>query len=128
MNKKEECPICKRKLRIRCFLFNKVRKERICRQCDKRIGSNKFYVPFAKKKDYIGNYSLTEQEKFKLYQKFTAEGNDSRTAWKKVYHHVNLLKQQKQKSMYSDKQRKRYFAQQAEQRKEYQKKFVEGLK
>ncbi len=128
MNKKEVCPECKRTLRTKCFVLNRLRKKRICKQCDKRIGSNIFYVPFKKKMDFISKYSLTEEEKKRLHSKFISQGLGSKEAWRKVYQHVRLLKQQKEKTRYSDKQRKRYFAIKAEQRAKQQKRFVEGLK
>ena len=128
MNKKEVCPECKRILRTRCFVFNRIRKTRICNQCDKRIGSNIFYVPFSKKANFIGKYSITEQEKYNLWRKFVNQGLSFKAAWRKVYQHIKLLKQQKEKSRYSDKQRKRYFAIKAEEKREQQKKFIGGLK
>ena len=63
MNKKEICPVCKRKLRSNRFLYNRLKKTRICKQCDKRIGNNKFCVPITKKLDRMGNYSINELEK-----------------------------------------------------------------
>jgi len=128
VNKKEICPECKRKLRTKCFIFNRLRKTKICKQCDKRIGSNIFYVPYKKKADFISNYSFSEQEKYKLYRKFISEGLSGEQAWRKVYAHIKLLKLQKMKTRYSDKQRKRYFAIKAKEKAAQQKQFVEGLK
>ena len=127
MNKKEVCPECKRTLRTKSFIFNILVKKRICQRCHKKIGTNKFYVPFKKKLDYISKYSITEEEKKRLHSKFLSQGLGSQEAWRKVYQHIKLLKAQKQKSRYSDKQRKRYFAIKAKERIEQQKKFLEGM-
>jgi len=128
VSQKEICPECKRTLRIRCFVFNKLLKKRICRQCHSRIGNNKFYVPFKKKSDRMGKYSITEQEKYRLLKKYVSEGNSYQAAWRKVYEFIKQLRQQKKKSKYTDKQRKRYFAIKAKEKATQQKKFLGGLK
>ena len=92
MNKKEVCPECKRKLRTKGFVFNKLTKTRICKQCDKRIGHNKFYVPFKQKSDRMGRYSINELEKKRLLQKYVSQGNNYQMAWRKVYAFMNGLR------------------------------------
>ena len=128
VNKKEVCPECKRKLRTKCFVFNKLRKKKICRQCDKRIGNNKFYVPFSKKKDFIGKYSINEEEKKKLWGKYVREGCSYQQAWRKVYYLIGgLRRQRKQKAT----QRRGNFLdkmKQTKQKQEMKEKFIEGLK
>ena len=128
MNKKEVCPECKRTLRTKCFVFNVLVKKRICKRCHKKIGTNKFYVPFKERRDFIGKYSITKEEKNRLFGKFVREGLGEKAAWQKVYSHVKLLGIERKKSRYTDKQRKRYFAIKAKEKVGKQKKFLEGLK
>ena len=128
MNKKEVCPECKRTLRTKNFIFNRLVKKRICRRCDKKIGTNKFYVPFSKKLDFISKYSITEVEKKKLWGKYVKEGCSYQQAWRKVNYLIYNLREQKKikaaqrKGEYLDKMKKQ------EQKQEMKKKFVEGLK
>lgn len=128
MNKKEVCTECKRTLRIKLFVINKRLKKRMCKRCDKKTGSNIFYVPFKERRDFIGKYSITKEEKNRLFEKFVREGNGANAAWAKVNKHIYLLGQQRQKAQYSSKQRKKHFAIEAEKKAEMKKKFTEGLK
>ncbi len=119
-NPKRVCPNCNILKRTKCFHHNRVLKKDVCTTCNKKIGNNIFYVPFEKRGDYIGKYSITELEKKRLFIKYRS--------WDKVNEHIELLKKQKSKTKYSEKERKRYFAMKAEQQKQQQKKFLEGLK
>lgn len=60
--------MCHRKLRTRCFVYNKLKKKLMCHQCDKRIGSNKFYIT-KNKQERIGKYTMTDTEKIVLRKK-----------------------------------------------------------
>ncbi len=128
MNPKEVCTECKRTLRTKCFVFNRIRKARICRQCDKRIGSNIFYVPFSKKADFIGRYSISEAEKKRLWSQYVREGCSYKQAWRKINYLVYGLRKQRKiratqrKGEYLDKMKE------TKQKQEMKKKFVEGLK
>src|SRR5690606_18680647 len=64
MKEKKECPKCHRKLRTRCFVINKVTGESICKTCDKRVGSNKWYITIPNKfrRNKVGKYSLGNEE------------------------------------------------------------------
>lgn len=116
MNIKKECPNCKRKLRTRCFVFNRVVKEEICRTCDKKIGSNPFYT---KKKETIGKYNMTATEKKVLANK---------KGWKAVNSEcLGLQKIKKRESKRKRLSRRRFKIKESE-NKELNKKFVEGLK
>ena len=128
VNKKEICPECKRTLRTKCFVFNKLKKVRICNQCNKRIGNNKFYVPFKKKIDRIGKFSISEVEKKRLWRKYVQQGHSYQIAWRKVYAFINGLKNVRRGVKYSDKQRKRHFAIKAKEKVAQQKEFLGGLK
>ncbi len=128
MNKKEVCPECGRTLRTKNFVFNKLRKKKICKQCDKRIGNNIFYVSFKSKTNFIGKYSISEEEKKRLWSKYVNEGCSYRQAWRKVNYLVGgLRRQRKQKAAqrrgeYVDKMSKE------KQRKDMKDKFIGGLK
>jgi NAD-dependent SIR2 family protein deacetylase len=52
-NKKIECPKCHRILRTKHFIFNEILKLEICTQCNKRVGTNKFYTPLNERKELI---------------------------------------------------------------------------
>jgi len=128
VNKKEICLECKRLLRTKGFVYNKLLKKRICKQCDKRIGNNKFYVPFKQKSNRVGNYNISELEKKRLWRKYVTQGYSYQIAWRKVYTFINGLsgvrrsvKRQRGKEM-MDKTIKE------KQRKEMKEKFVRGLK
>ncbi len=128
MNKKEVCPECKRTLRTKNFIFNRLVKKRICNRCNKKIGTNIFYVPFKEKADFISQYSISEVEKKKLWSKYVKEGCSYKQAWRKVNYLIYGLRKQKKikaaqrKGEYLDKMYKQ------EQKQEMKKKFVEGLK
>lgn len=117
---KKVCPNCKKVKRTNCFVYNRVQKREICKMCNKKIGNNIFYVPFAKQKDYISRYNITEEEKKRLLKKY---GN-----WKDVWNHIKMLKNQKRETKDQVKSRKRYFAMRKKEKAEQQKKFLEGLK
>ncbi len=128
MNKKEECPECKRKLRTKCFVFNKIKKTRICNQCDKRIGSNIFYVPFKQKRDYIGKYSINKQEKYRLWKKYVSQGYGYKNAWRMVYICIGELGNQRR---IKNSLRKRDYLgkiSKEKQKKDMKEKFIGGLK
>ena len=128
MNKKEVCPECKRTLRTKCFIFNRVKKIRICNRCDKKIGSNIFYVPFKERRDFIGKYSITQEEKNRLFKKFLREGNGEKEAWKKVNYLVYGLR--KQRKIKATQRKGEYLGKMAKekQKQEMKEKFVKGLK
>lgn len=60
MNQKKRCKRCERMLRTKCFVFNPLLKEEICKRCDKKIGRNKFYNP---KNNRISKFNMTDDEK-----------------------------------------------------------------
>ncbi len=128
VNKKEICPECKRKLRTKCFVFNRLRKTRMCNQCNRRIGNNKFYVPFKTKSDRMGKYNINELEKKRLWQKYVAQGYSHQMAWRKVYASINGLRGMRKGARI---QRKKEYVDKMEvnkQRKQMKKQFVEGLR
>lgn len=68
--KKYTCSECGRLLRSRCFIYNRVIKNRICRQCDKRIGTNIFYEPNIKgEKKKTKKYCRNKSRNFKNDEK-----------------------------------------------------------
>ncbi|HDK42158.1 MAG TPA: hypothetical protein ENG87_02160 [Candidatus Pacearchaeota archaeon] len=127
-NKKEVCPICNRKLRIKCFVFNPLEKKKICTQCDKRIGHNKFYVPFKKKGDYIGKYNLNDLEKKRLTKKYEMLGYGHENALRIVSNRIIGLSKVRTKQWKLKKGIKIKENMDKRKQRELNKKFIEGLK
>lgn len=95
MNKKEKCPKCGRILRTKNFVVNKKTGEWMCKQCDKKIGNNKFYIPpekFRERIAVIGKFTVSDTEKDMLHSQFMAQGLDSTQAWQRVYKHIGMLR------------------------------------
>jgi len=121
MTKKEVCSICKRILRTKCFVFNKLIKEKICLRCDKKIGNNKFYSPskLKKRNDFINKFNITEQEKKVLLRN---------KSMKEINCLCKNLKRLKIKSFKRKLEEKRKEKLEKQKEKVLNKKFLEGLK
>lgn len=121
MNKKKVCPKCKKTKRTRCFIKNKVTGEEMCKMCDKKIGSNKFYIPKENRRKYntINNFSITEDEKKVLAKK---------KGWDKVKEECYILKMIKKKVDKEKRNNARDNKIKEEYTKEKNKRFLEGLK
>ena len=60
---KKKCPECGRTLRTKNFVLNKL-KGLVCKQCDKRIGNNKWFNPKKdRRNEKIGKFNMTTEEK-----------------------------------------------------------------
>lgn len=126
-HKRFPCPDCKKSYRKLWKCKDGIKR---CKMCKKKQVTNKFYIPIEERKNLsgtIGKFSMTSTEKNQLHRQFMSEGLDSEQAWAKVSQHINLLKMQKQKSRWSDKERRRHFAMRAKEAKNFRKKFQEGL-
>ncbi len=128
--KKLECPKCHRLLKQRCFIFNKKLKEKICSQCNKKIGTNIFYIEVSDRKnnDIITKYNLSNFEKRRLHKQLMDSGMSYKQAWRRINMDVYFLKKRK-----LEKQKKmREFAilanQERKKDEEQNKKFLKGLK
>jgi len=128
MNKKMICPICKRKLRVRSFVWNPLVKEKVCKQCDRRIGHNKFYINPIDKKDYIGKYTINSLEKKRLFQKYRRMGNTVKNSWRLVRRRINQLKGVKRASHYYKRKQELKEDKIKQKERELNLKLIEGLK
>lgn len=124
-NKKFECPDCHRKLRRLEMCVDKVKR---CKSCKKKLITNKFYVPPEKRREYISKFGMTKWERQRLFRKFISEGQSEIQAKKSVAARVSLLKNQRRKKAWSDKQRRRHFAKKKEADEKFKKRFMEGLR
>ena len=79
---KRECPECKEQKKLARFKFNPVKDKRLCYECDRRIGHNKFYFPqikgIKKEKNYLRN--IDWEEKKVLYKEKLKDGKSESTA------------------------------------------------
>ena len=98
MFEKRVCPKCQRHLRTRCFVFNPVLKEKICRRCDKRIGHNIFYEPTikgAKKRIIKKFWNFTSwfkrDERDFIEKKMEKNGLDREQAMKKMKEEIKMI-------------------------------------
>jgi hypothetical protein len=123
------CPICNQKKRNKCFIFNRIKNETICRKCNRTIGSNIFYVPFTeRKKDFIGKFSMSNEERRRLYGQLIRQGMNPEEAGRKISFTINYMKGNyfRKKGL---KKIKELREQKKKQMKELnKKKFLEGLK
>lgn len=121
MNAKERCPICNRKLRLRCFIFNKLKEIEICKTCDKRIGNNKFYTPLTHKRENkrISNFNITDQEKKLLADK---------KGWQRVNQDLGILNAIRDRVTMKKRLEKINEQLNNQNKKQMNKKFIEGLK
>ena len=129
MSKKEKCPECNRILRLRSFIFNKKVGKKICHRCDKRIGTNKYYTSLREQpKGKIGKFSLSDEEKNRLWRKYLSKGYNSSGAWRMVYNNLSELR--KVRAYSKQNRRKEIIKKNYEESKkrEINKKFIKGLK
>ncbi len=79
MRKKGVCPECGRKINTCNFVLNKLRGLKLCKMCNNRVGSNKFYTPIEKgsptiEKNYGTKHYIDKTEEKVLKSKFAREG------------------------------------------------------
>ena len=115
MKPKLKCPKCNKVYRTKHFVKNNLLNTTICKFCDKRVGHNKFYVPFEKRtnRDFVGKANLSMAERMVLYKQYLSIGfSPSKASWKvnsfcaylrrvfysrKRWARINELKAKKQK-------------------------------
>lgn len=119
MKRKRVCEGCKRKIRTCSLTKNKINDKLLCKRCNNKLGSNKFYSPLMSRENKrINNFNITDLEKEVLIRK-------------KSMRHINSLCVQLRKIRKASKQRKVESKIAEENKKkeqiEMQKKFLEGL-
>jgi len=123
MKPKETCPECGKYLRTKNFRINRKNGNRMCKQCIRRIGENKFYVPpierVAKRITRLSNHEISFDESKRLYKKLREEGLNHQQAIRRIkLERYFVRKTQRQNRMKYKK----------EQSKKSMKSFLEGLK
>lgn len=129
MCKKIECPICKEKKRLKCFIFNSVKNEKICRKCNRKIGNNIFYIPYKeRKKNFIGRFNISNEERRRLYSNFIRQGLTPEQASRRIAYTIKCLRGNKyrKKGLETIKRNRELKAKQ--EREQMKKKFIGGLK
>lgn len=91
MGKKKICPKCHRTLRTKCFVFNRREKHKLCKQCDKKIGSNPFYDPLLKNKKTKIRYNIKFDEQQALYKTLVNKGLATENAKDRVKNRVKYI-------------------------------------
>jgi len=119
MSKKERCPVCKRLLRVKNFVFNRVEKKQMCSKCDKHVGHNVYFRTDNKDDNIIGNFSITKEEKKILARK---------KGWKAVNKDCAMMKEIKHKVYKVNRINNTMKESTDNSKKELHKKFIEGLK
>jgi hypothetical protein len=125
---KKICPICKESKRLKCFIFNKIKNKEICKKCNRHIGSNIFYVPFDKrKKAFVGKYSISTEERRRLYSQFIQSGLSPSEAGRRIAYTINGLRMNlfRKKGLKTIKRNRELRKKQKQI--EDKKKFIEGL-
>ena len=129
MNGKKECSECHRLLRTRCFVFNPIKKILICHQCNKKIGTNKWFVPKNQRKNYnINKYNMSEEEKKVLHNQLMSFGMSSDESWKKINNdlvYLRNLKWLRNKEYWEIKKKNKELMEENTRKKKL---FLEGLK
>jgi|SRR3972149_5427513 len=127
-NPKKECPRCKRPLRVKNFVYNRMLKEKVCGRCDNQVGNNLFYVPRERRRQFIGRFSMSDAEKDELHRELVRQGMDSVKAWNRVHYTERMMRlsYRRMKGLQAI-QRNREIKQQQEAQ-EQKKAFVRGLK
>jgi len=95
---KKVCNKCNRHLNLKCFVYNPVIKEKVCHQCDKRIGHNIFYEPKIKgakirikKKFWNFTSWFKRDERDFIEKKMEASGLDREQAMKKMKEEIKMI-------------------------------------
>lgn len=107
-------------LNTRCFVFNPIVKEKVCRRCDKRIGHNKYYIQPVKehKHEVPTKYKITKQEAQRIFAQSVKDGLTPEQANQKISYlrfQLRMNKLNKRKMFYKSKPN-------------LNSKFIEGLK
>jgi hypothetical protein len=118
VNKKAKCEICKRTITIKNLSKNKVTGQMLCKICNKKIGSNKFYsLLIHKNKNFISKFSITDTEK----QVLKSKGVNV----KKLCDGLKYMKEKKRINVKKDAIENKN---KVEKERKVQKNFLEGLK
>lgn len=127
-NPKYECPDCKRMLRR---LQKGPDGKKRCRTCNKKVVTNKFYIPPEKIKERyesITNFNLTQSERQQLYRQFIQQGNTPEQASRKVKQHVGMLRAMRSRKRAAETRRMNTKIKQRQQSEELNKNFKESLR
>ena len=124
MVKRVECPECHEQKKLARFRYNPVKEKRICYDCDKRIGHNKFFnqeVNGGKERNKFMRLQMTDDEKKELWISLVKTGMSEEQARWRVNSLNYRLKMQERRRMFTwSKVRK-------EESNNINKKFLEGL-
>ncbi|MFW6233410.1 MAG: hypothetical protein ACOC3Z_01985 [Nanoarchaeota archaeon] len=108
MKEKRTCNECGRRLRKRCFIYNRVKDKKICRQCNNRIGTNPFYTnepiirgakkKFQKKRKPIGK--IEQEEKIVLLEGLKRKGISRKQCWDRINKTERFVKKTNKNNLY----------------------------
>lgn len=112
------------------IVLSKDGKKKLCKNCKKKEVTNKWYVPYEKRKEngIIGNYNFTSAEKNTLHRNFMNQGLSYEMAWKKVNTSERILRWSKRMNRINYYKNLKKQREQNMENKEMNKKFLEGLK
>lgn len=128
-NPKKECPECHRLLRTRCFAKkeNPIRQQILCKQCDRRIGHNKFYNPETdKQRKAIWSQKTTNRQI--LYKNYISQGFSPEEAAKKCNQHAKWMRGQIARKRRAQFMKGFWARKNKEKAANQRKQFLEGLK
>jgi len=119
MKRKEKCEECGRTLRFSSLVRNKLTNKLVCRRCDNKLGSNKFYSPIKSRENRrINNFNITDLEKKVLLM---GKGKKDVDYLCKQLKKISKQRRSKRKEINSNNEIKK------KEQIEKQKKFIEGL-
>jgi hypothetical protein len=119
MAKKKRCEICKRLLRTCKLKRNKLTGQILCKRCNNKIGTNKFYSPKSTENNFISKYSITDDEKNYLASQNGWERTNKTNRGLKT---IKEIKKERKKKFELKKEKKK------QEKEDLNKKFKEGLK
>lgn len=128
IDNKLKCPLCKKLKNKRCFIFNKVKGTSICRMCNRSVGSNKFFIPInERKKDFVGKFSMSNEERKRLYGDLIRQGLSPDQAGRRINYLVRGLRRNFYRKKGLEKIKKMREEKIKQENKELNKKFVESF-
>ena len=132
MKPKQRCPECGKMCKISKMKYNPVQKRDLCKNCDKRIGHNIFYIPpekRAKSKSLSGvsKYNFQDDEKKVLMNNLKNEGLTFEEANNRIKEDITFMKARK-KLHSSEFEEKKQAKDKIKRDKATKEKLIEGLK
>jgi len=120
MSKKAVCEECKRTIRFASLVKSKLTDKLICKRCNNKLGSNKFYSPIKSRENrIINNFNITDLEKQVLLRGKNMKQINSLCSQLRDMSKVRKQKREESKLKKQEKIKEQI---------EIQKKFLEGLK